>query len=74
MTRTLGIDEDLSYRFSRRDPNNKEKYIDNDAVWDDAEAKMKTILEQFHVDYVEALDEAAFYGPKLDIQIKNVHQ
>lgn len=73
MTRTLGIDEDLSYRFSRRDPNNKEKYIDNDAIWDDAEAKMKTILDQFHVDYVEALDEAAFYGPKLDIQIKNVH-
>lgn len=73
MTRTLGIDEDLSYRFSRRDPNNKEKYIDNDEVWNQTEAQMKTILDRLGIDYVEALDEAAFYGPKLDIQAKNVH-
>lgn len=73
MTRTLGIDEDLTYRFSRRDPNNKEKYIDNDEVWNAAEEQMKTILDGLELDYVEAIDEAAFYGPKLDIQAKNVH-
>lgn len=73
MTRTLGIDEDLSYRFSRRDPNNKEKYIDNDEVWNQTEAQMKTILDGLGINYAEALDEAAFYGPKLDIQARNVH-
>jgi len=69
----LGLKEDVSYRFSKWDPNNKEKYIDNPEAWEDAEAKMKKILDQIGLPYVEAVGEAAFYGPKLDIQFKNVH-
>jgi len=70
---TLGIKEDISYRFSKWDPNNKEKYIDNPEAWEDTQAKMKTILDKVGIPYQEADGEAAFYGPKLDIQFKNVH-
>jgi len=70
---TLGIKEDISYRFSKWDPNNKEKYIDNPAAWEDTQAKMKSILDKIGIPYQEADGEAAFYGPKLDIQFKNVH-
>jgi len=70
---TLGIKEDISYRFSKWDPNNKEKYIDNPAAWEDTQAKMKSILDKIGITYQEADGEAAFYGPKLDIQFKNVH-
>ncbi|MFI3229215.1 MAG: threonine--tRNA ligase [Bacillota bacterium] len=69
----LGLDEDVSYRFSRWDPNNKEKYIDSPKEWDHAESEMKRILDDLNVDYKEGIGEAAFYGPKLDIQIKNVY-
>ncbi len=58
------------YRLSLRDPNNKEKYFDDDAMWDMAENALRQALDEVGIDYVEALDEAAFYGPKLDIQIK----
>lgn len=71
--KTLGIDKDISYRFSKWDPNNKEKYIDNPEAWDKTQNTMKTILDHIGLDYVEADDEAAFYGPKLDIQFKNVN-
>ncbi|MBU5488515.1 threonine--tRNA ligase [Clostridium sp. MSJ-8] len=71
--KTLGIDKDISYRFSKWDPNNTEKYINNPEAWDRTQATMKTILDHIGLNYVEADGEAAFYGPKLDIQFKNVH-
>lgn len=69
----LGMREDVTYRFSKRGKSNKEKYIDNDEAWDNTEALMKIILDNIGIDYVEADDEAAFYGPKLDIQSRNVY-
>lgn len=70
----LGLDKDVSYRFSRWDPENKEgKYIDDPKEWEYAEGEMKRILDHLKINYKEGIDEAAFYGPKLDIQIKNVH-
>lgn len=68
----LGMKEDVTYRFSKRGKN-KDKYIDNDKAWNETEALMKKILDDIGLDYVEAEDEAAFYGPKLDVQIKNVY-
>jgi threonyl-tRNA synthetase len=69
----LGIKDDISYRFSKWDPNNKAKYIDNPAAWEDTQDKMRTILDHTGLPYKEAVGEAAFYGPKLDLQFKNVH-
>ena len=68
----LGMRDDVSFRFSKRGKN-KEKYIDNDKAWIETEALMKKILDGIGLNYVEAEDEAAFYGPKLDVQIKNVY-
>ena len=68
----LGMKNDVTFRFSKRGAN-KEKYIDNDAAWEETQALMKEILDDLKLDYVEADDEAAFYGPKLDIQAKNVY-
>jgi threonyl-tRNA synthetase len=73
MMSTLGIENDVSYRFSKWDPDNKEKYIDNPEAWEETQIKMKGILDHLGLDYKEAVGEAAFYGPKLDIQFKNVH-
>lgn len=70
---TLGISDDISYRFSKWDPNNTEKYINDPEAWNKTQDIMRTILDHLDIDYVEADDEAAFYGPKLDIQFKNVH-
>ena len=70
---TLGISDDISYRFSKWDPNNTEKYINEPEAWEQTQIIMKNILDHLEIDYVEADDEAAFYGPKLDIQFKNVH-
>lgn len=67
----LGMENDVSYRFSKRGAN-KEKYIDNDKAWEETQNLMRQILDHLNVNYVEADDEAAFYGPKLDIQAKNV--
>ncbi|MBO4251697.1 MAG: threonine--tRNA ligase, partial [Clostridia bacterium] len=69
----LGMKDDVSFRFSKRGKSNKAKYIDNDKAWNETEALMKKILDDIGIDYVEADDEAAFYGPKLDVQIKNVY-
>ncbi len=69
----LGMREDVTFRFSKRGKSNKEKYIDNDKAWNETEALMKKILDDIGIEYVEADDEAAFYGPKLDVQIKNVY-
>ena len=69
---TLGIEEGITYRFSKWDPNNKEKYIDEPEMWETTQDTMRKILNHLNIDYTEADDEAAFYGPKLDIQFKNV--
>lgn len=73
MLDTLGLREDIWFRFSKWDPNNKEKYIDNPEAWEHAQASMKAILDRLGLEYEEAEGEAAFYGPKLDIQARNVH-
>ncbi len=73
MMTTLGIQEDVSYRFSKWDPNNKEKYIGNAEDWERVQDRMRVILDHLGINYREAEGEAAFYGPKLDIQLKNVH-
>ncbi len=70
---TLGLAEDVSYRFSQWDPNNREKYIGTEEQWDEAQGIMKKILDDIGLKYSIGIGEAAFYGPKLDIQIKNVH-
>lgn len=72
MMETIGLKEDLTYRFSLWDPNDREKYIGTEEQWDEAQSKMKNILDDLGVDYKVGVGEAAFYGPKLDIQIKNV--
>lgn len=61
---------DYYFRLSYRDPEDKEKYIDNDEMWEKAQAMLKETMEDMGVDYVEAEGEAAFYGPKLDVQVK----
>ncbi|SDQ44428.1 threonine--tRNA ligase [Virgibacillus salinus] len=61
---------DYYFRLSYRDPEDKEKYIDNDEMWEKAQAMLKETMEEMNVDYVEAEGEAAFYGPKLDVQVK----
>lgn len=70
---TLGIDKDITYRFSKWNPNNKKKYIDEPEAWERTQDIMRNILNHLGIEYTEADDEAAFYGPKLDIQFKNVH-
>ena len=73
MLKTLGLYEDVSYRFSQWDPNNREKYIGTTEQWDEAQGIMAKILDHLEIPYTIGIDEAAFYGPKLDIQIKNVY-
>lgn len=73
MLNVLGLYEDVSFRFSKWDENNKEKYIGSKEEWERVQDEMRRILNDLKIDYYEADGEAAFYGPKLDIQIKNVH-
>ncbi len=73
MLKTLGLAEEVSYRFSKWDPEKTDKYINEPEIWEKAQDTMKKILDHIGITYTEAKDEAAFYGPKLDIQIKNVH-
>ena len=68
----LGIRDEITYRFSKWDPKKKSKYINNPKGWNDTQALMKKILDDIGLDYVEADGEAAFYGPKLDLQASNV--
>ena len=72
MLKTLGLYEDVSYRFSQWDPNDREKYIGTPEQWDEAQGTMQKILDHLEIPYKIGVGEAAFYGPKLDIQIKNV--
>lgn len=72
MLKTLGLYEDVTFRFSQWDPDNREKYIGTEEQWDEAQGVMKNILDDLGLKYEIGIGEAAFYGPKLDIQIKNV--
>ena len=62
--------EDYHFRLSYRDPNDTEKYFDDDEMWENAEAMLKEAMDELELDYVEAEGEAAFYGPKVDVQVK----
>lgn len=70
---TLGLQNDVTYRLSKWDPENKQKYLGDEEQWDKTQNKMREILDHLNVDYTEEDGEAAFYGPKLDIQAKNVY-
>ncbi len=72
MLKTLGLYEDVSYRFSQWDPSDRAKYIGTPEQWDEAQGMMEKILNHLEIPYKVGIGEAAFYGPKLDIQIKNV--
>jgi len=69
----LGIDKDIWYRFSKWDPKDKNKYVGSPEAWDSAQSEMKRILDDLKIEYIVADGEAAFYGPKLDLQFRNVH-
>lgn len=73
MLKTFDLEGDVSYRFSRWDPKNADKYVGSAEDWERSEGAMKTILDDLGIDYAEEWGEAAFYGPKLDIQGTNVH-
>ena len=72
MLETIGLAEDVSYRFSQWDPNRTDKYEGTAEQWEEAQSLMQKILDHLGLEYEVGVDEAAFYGPKLDIQIKNV--
>ena len=72
MLKAVGLDSDVSYRFSKWDENNKAKYLGSAKEWENVQSVMRNILNDIGIEYTEADGEAAFYGPKLDIQIKNV--
>ena len=63
--------ENYEFRLSLRDKNDKEKYFDNDEMWDKAENELRKVLKELNIDFYEAEGEAAFYGPKLDVQVKS---
>ena len=70
---TLGLEEDVTYRMSKWDPEKADHYLGNAEMWDEVEAAMRKILDDIGIEYTEEVGEAAFYGPKLDIQAKNVY-
>ncbi|HST87027.1 MAG TPA: threonine--tRNA ligase [Ktedonobacterales bacterium] len=69
--RVMGF-EHYSYRLSLRDPNDKVKFVDNEAMWQQSEAALRQALDQLGLDYSIGIGDAAFYGPKLDVQVANV--
>lgn len=70
---TLGLEQDVSYRLSKWDPNNTEKYIGSAEVWEETQGRIRKVLTELAIPFTEADGEAAFYGPKVDIQAKNVY-
>ncbi|MCM1161840.1 MAG: threonine--tRNA ligase [Roseburia sp.] len=70
---TLGVSEDVTYRLSKWDPNNQEKYVGSAEVWEETQGHIRSILQELEVPFTEEEGEAAFYGPKVDIQAKNVY-
>jgi len=71
--KTLGLQEDVTYRLSKWDPNNREKYLGDEAYWENTQDALRKILVENNLPFAEAEGEAAFYGPKIDIQAKNVY-
>ena len=71
--KTLGVDEDVTYRLSKWDPNNKAKYLGDDEYWNSTQQYLRDVMNKNGIKFTEADDEAAFYGPKIDIQAKNVY-
>ena len=71
--KTLGLEEDVTYCLSKWDQNNKEKYLGSADAWEDTQNKIRDILLEMGINFREEEGEAAFYGPKLDIQLKNVY-
>ncbi|MDF2541626.1 MAG: thrS [Herbinix sp.] len=71
--KTLGLENDVTYRFSKWDPNNKSKYLGDAEQWEKTQSRMREILNHLGLTFTEEEGEAAFYGPKLDIQAKNVY-
>ena len=70
---TLGVEEDVTYHLSRWDPENREKYIGEPEVWNETEQHIRDILTELGIPFVEDVGEAAFYGPKVDINARNVY-
>lgn len=70
---TLGVEEDVTYHLSKWDPENREKYIGEPEVWEETQQHMRDIMNELEIDYTEDVGEAAFYGPKIDINAKNVY-
>jgi threonyl-tRNA synthetase len=70
---TLGVEEDVTYHLSKWDPNNRAKYIGEPEVWEETEQHIREVLTDLHIDFVEDVGEAAFYGPKVDINARNVY-
>lgn len=73
MMKTIGIENDIKYRFSKWEPNNKDKYEGDAETWEETQDIMRNLLNELGLQFKEEEGEAAFYGPKLDIQFKNVH-
>lgn len=71
--KTLGLENEVTYRLSKWDPNNKEKYIGTPEIWEDTQGRIRKVLEELEIPFKEEEGEAAFYGPKVDIQAKNVY-
>ncbi|MCI9073513.1 MAG: threonine--tRNA ligase [Lachnospiraceae bacterium] len=70
---TLGVEEDVTYHLSKWDPDNREKYIGEPQVWEETQQHMRDIMNELQIPYVEDVGEAAFYGPKIDINARNVY-
>ena len=70
---TLGVEEDVTYHLSRWDPEDREKYIGEPEVWEKTEGDIRKILQELAIPFTEDIGEAAFYGPKVDINAKNVY-
>ncbi len=70
---TLGLEEDVTYHLSKWDPDNKEKYIGEPEVWEETQQHIRNVLNELNIPFVEDVGEAAFYGPKVDINAKNVY-
>ena len=70
---TLGVQDDVTYRLSKWDPNNKEKYLGDEEYWNSTQDYLRQVMIKNNIKFTEADDEAAFYGPKIDIQAKNVY-
>ncbi|EOS24008.1 threonine-tRNA ligase [Lachnospiraceae bacterium 3-1] len=69
----LGVEEDVTYHLSKWDPQNREKYIGEPEVWEETQQHMRDIMNELDIEYTEDVGEAAFYGPKIDINAKNVY-